>query len=59
MKFAAKTKSGQDHILNGLPVGFFLCCNEKKIPLLSIMKFSRLYFKDTMMLGKLSSVEYL
>ena len=40
-------------------VFFFLCCNEKKIPLLSIMKFSRLYFKDTMMLGKLSSVEYL
>ena len=60
MKFAAKTKSSQDHIVNGLPVFFFfLCCNEKKIPLLSIMKFSRLYFKDTMMLGKLSSVEYL
>ena len=58
MKFAAKTKSGQDHIVNGVPVGFFYAAMRKKIPLLSIMKFSRLYFKDTMMLGKLSSVEY-
>ena len=58
VKFAAKTKSSQDHIVNGLPV-VFLCCNEKKIPLLSIMKFSRLSFKDTMMCGKLNSIEYL
>ena len=37
----------------------FLCCNEKKIALLFIMKFSRLSFKDTMTLGVLHFVEYL
>ena len=59
VKFAAKTKSSQDHIVNVLPVVFVLCYNEKKIALLSIMKFSRLSFKDTMMLGVLNFVEYL
>ena len=39
--------------------GVFLCCNEKKIAFLSIMTFSRLSFKDTMMLGVLNFVEYL
>ena len=37
----------------------FLCCSEKKIALLFIMKFSRLSFKHTMMLGVLNFVEYL
>ena len=59
VKFAAKTKSSQDHIVNVLPVVFVLCYNEKKIALLSIMKFSRISFKDTMMLGVLNFVECL
>ena len=39
--------------------GVFVCCNEKKIALLFLMKFSRLSFKDTMMLGVLNLAEYL
>ena len=52
--FAAKTKSIQDHKVNSLPVVFFYAAMRKKIALLFIMKFSRLSFKDTMMLGVLN-----
>ena len=59
VKFAAKTKSSQDHIVNALPMVFFYSAMRKKIALLSIMMFSRLSFKDTVMLGVLNFVEYL
>ena len=39
--------------------GVFYAAMRKKIASLSIMKFSRLSFKDTMMLGVLNFVEYL
>ena len=59
MKFAAKTKSNQDHTVNAPPAVFFYAAMRKKIALLFIMKLSRLSFKDTMMFGLLSFVEYL
>ena len=58
VKFAAKTKLSQDHIVNALPVVFFYASMRKKIALQSIMKFSTLSFKDTMMLEVLNFVEY-
>ena len=60
VKFPAKRQSSQDHIVNALPVLFFFyVAMRKKTALLSIMKFSRLSFKDTMMLGVLNFAEYL
>ena len=52
VKFAAKTKSSQDHIVNALTVVFFYVAMRKKL-------LFYLSFKDTMMLGVLNFVEYL
>ena len=58
VKFAAKTESSQDHIVNAIP-GVFYAAMRKKNFLLFIMKFSKLSFKETMRLGLLNFVEYL
>ena len=47
VKFAAKTKSIQDHKVNSLPAVFFYAAMRKKL-------LYYLSFKDTMMLGVLN-----
>ena len=54
-----KTIESRPHSKCSTCAVFFYVAMRKKTALLSIMKFSRLSFKDTMMLGVLNFAEYL